>query len=74
MKNLRPRRWSSERKAFSGAVSRDRFACITLRDAGDVAEGASGTLIMSGELTLRGLEYPPGAHVRPRHYTGPLGR
>ena len=39
---LRPRAWSTLRKASSGPVSRERFACITVRAAADDAGGEDG--------------------------------
>ena len=57
LRNRRPRRCSSERRATSGRVSLERLPCMTRRTPGDDASGGggSGVVVRRGSDVLRRL-------------------
>lgn len=74
-KNLKPARCRSERRANSGAVSRERFACITRRDSGDDAGGGAGTTIDgdSFQVLVRSDSAMSIATITPAHLEDDFG-
>jgi hypothetical protein len=61
---LRPRRWTAERTANSGAVSRVLFPCMMVQERADEAQEADERA-MATHLTHISAESEPGSRAAP---------